>query len=182
MQHLLRWASLCAILAVLLGAGTNLAAAHDSAPLKTIKVRIGRYPMIVSYYSEPLGGQALLFSVEPEQPLEGEVRYEVTAVPGTLVDAVPVKAQMEPSPDHLGGAHGRVNLPVSGQWLLSVVVDGPLGVSYEDVPVLAGAPPAIPQWLGWTIGLVPLWSMLAFLIVRLRGTGRAGQHPAPGMP
>jgi hypothetical protein len=37
-----------------------------------------------------------------------------------------------------------------------------------DVPIIATAPPAIPDWLGWLIGLIPLYGLLIFLVM-LRG-------------
>ena len=168
-----RLLAVCGILFGLLLAGAGEAAAQGSAPIKTINVRIGPYPMIVSYYTEAHGGQPLVFSIAPEAGQPGPTSYQVTAVPGTLVNAVPVKAVLEDDPEHAGGVKGTVNLPVSGQWMLSIDVDGPLGPRYEDVPVLAGAPPAMPEWLGWLIGLVPVWAIVVFVLLRARGASRA---------
>jgi hypothetical protein len=160
------------VLVVLLGLATvsvGQAAAQESAPLKTIDVRIGPYDVTVSYYSEAEGGRPLIFSIAPKSAA-GELRYQVTAVPGTLVNAVPVKAELTPDLAHPAGVRGTVQLPVSGQWLLSIELDGPQGASFEDVPVLAAAPPALPEWIGWAIGLLPVWAIAGFVLAQaLRG-------------
>lgn len=170
-----RFLIVCGTLCALL---LNIASvsAHTDEPLRTVESRIGPYPMVIAYYSEPRGGQALVFSVEPTTNVPSDLRYTVTAIPGTTVDAVPVRARLLTTPDHPGGVEGSVHLPVSGQWLLQIEIAGPYGLSSEDVPVLAGAPPAIPQWLGWLIGLTPVWAMLTVVALgtrRASGTGRA---------
>ena len=50
-------------------------------------------------------------------------------------------------------------------WLFgfTIVVTGSAGRGEVSVPVLATAPPAIPLWLGWLIGFIPLAGLLAFL-------------------
>lgn len=150
----------CTLLSVVL---VGRAAAHDTAPLRTINVRVGQYPLVVSYYNAPRGGQALAFTIQPEATVSEALTYQVTAVPGTFVNAVPVKATLGSDLDRPNGVSGSVNLPVTGQWLLNIEVDGPRGASYEDVPVLVGPPPTIPMWLGWLIGLIPVWGIFGFL-------------------
>src|SRR5262245_37317086 len=95
-----RFLVLCSILCGLMLANGSIAAAQGNAPLKTIDLRAGPYPLRVSYYSEPRGGTPLIFSITPESEIAGELRYEVVAMPGTLVNAVPVKATLNADPDH----------------------------------------------------------------------------------
>jgi hypothetical protein len=169
-MRILRLLAICGILLGLTLTGAGRAAAQERTPLKTINVRIGPYPVTVSYYSEAQGGRALIFSIAPQVAPAGELRYQVTAVPGTLVNAVPVKATLSPDPEHASGVRGTVNLPVSGQWMLTIEIDGPLGSRSEDVPVLAAAAPAMPVWLGWAIGLLPIWAIVGFVLAQaLRG-------------
>ncbi len=178
-MRIFRLATVCGILLALILASAGRAAAQTSAPIKTIEVRIGPYPMIVSYYSAAQGGKPLLFSIAPQSGQPSALSYEVTAIPGTTVNAVPVQARLEPDPAHPGGVRGAVNLPVSGQWLLTVDIKGPNGLGNADVPILAGAPPAIPEWLGWMIGLLPAWLLISFVIWQLRRSraGAAGETP-----
>lgn len=152
------------LLIALLFAGLRPVFAHGEEPLRTVAARIGPYPVLVHYYSEPRGGQALLFSIEPQGILAGDFEYQVTAVPGTMVNAVPVTATFEPDPNHSGGIQGELYLPVSGQWLLQIDLEGPLGYGSADAPILAGAPPALPAWFGWLVGLIPVWVILGFIV------------------
>lgn len=144
------------------------AAAHDGQPLHTVFVQVSRYPMQVRYYTEARAGQILEFTIVPQVLITAPMHYKVSAVPGTFVNAVPVKATLEPDLDNPSGIAGRVNLPVQGQWLLSIEVEGPLGPAWGDAPILAEAPPAIPEWVGWMIGLLPVWAMLLFIGAQLR--------------
>lgn len=167
----------CGTLCGLLLLNVGWVSAHTGEPLRTVEKRIGMYPMQIAYYSQPRGGQALIFSVEPTAAITNNLRYTITAIPGTTVDAVPVRARLQTTPDHPGGVEGSVNLPVSGQWLLQIEVVGPYGQSSEDVPVLAGAPPTLPEWLGWLIGLTPVWAMLALVMIQARRASSAGRYP-----
>lgn len=162
-----RFLAVCGILLGLL-AGTTSAFAHSDAPLRTITARGGPYELDISYYNEPRGGAPLVFSVAPESALNGPMRYTITAIPGTTVEAVPVKATLEDDADRPGGVWGQVNLPVSGQWLLSIEINGPLGPAQLDAPIVASAPSAIPVWLGWLIGLLPVWAMIGYILAQTR--------------
>ncbi|HMA34563.1 MAG TPA: hypothetical protein VKY74_08785 [Chloroflexia bacterium] len=177
-----QWLSVMALLimaGLVLGApGPALAA--SGTPLKSFKVQMGPYPVTVNYYTEPKGGQALVFNIVPDQPVGGPMTYQVTAIPGTMVNAVPVKAVLQEEPGNPGGIAGRVNLPISGQWLLRLDSEGPAGPGFGDVPVLASAPPAMPEWLGWAIGLIPVWAILGFVLAQARRAGRPAAAPRPG--
>jgi hypothetical protein len=171
-----RFLLVCGILVGLQLMGVGLAAAQDSAPTKTLNIRLGPYPVSVSYYNEPMGGQALIFSVTPETELSEPITYNITAVPGTMVNAVPVKATWEADPAKPGAIRGQVNLPVSGQWVLFIEADGPLGRAAEDVPILAATRAAIPEWLGWMIGLLPVWALVGFILAQARAASRRLSH------
>lgn len=145
--------------------------AHGGEPLHTVTIQAGRYPIQIRYYTEARAGHILEFTIVPQIPITTALRYKVNAVPGTFVDAVPVTATLAPDLDNPSGIAGRVNLPVPGQWLLSIEVQGPFGPAWGDAPILAEAPPAIPEWAGWLIGLLPVWAMLLVIGVQLREHG-----------
>jgi hypothetical protein len=168
---------ICGILISMLLVGS--ASAHDTAPLRTINIRVGQYPLVVNYYNVPSAGQALEFTLQPEAALAAGLTYHVTAVPGMTVNAVPVKAVVQPDPDRPQYVSGRVNLPVTGQWLLNIEVNGPRGKSFEDVPILVGPPPVIPESLGWLIGLLPVWGILGFVGWQVRRGARSQHHLVP---
>ncbi len=175
MRNFRFWIICGTLLSVILGGNGY---AHTTQPLRTIAVRVGQYPLVVSYYNEPSAGQALEFSIQPEAEHTDALAYQVTAVPGTMVNAVPVAAVVQPDPDHPQEVSGSVNLPVTGQWLLNIEVDGPRGKSFADVPILAGPPPVIPEWLGWLIGLLPVWAIVGFIGWQTR-PGARRQHLLP---
>jgi hypothetical protein len=178
-MRIFRLLAVCGILFGLALLNTGRAAAQAAQPIRTIDVQIGAYQVVVGYYSEAEGGRPLIFSIAPREALAGDLRYQVSAVPGTLVNAVPVKATLASDPERAGGVRGSVSLPVSGQWMLSINIDGPLGSGFEDVPVLAAAPPALPEWLGWAIGLLPIWAIVGFVLAQaLRGRRQAATGQA----
>lgn len=164
-MHTLRTTLSLVIILLLTGAF-----AHSGEALRTTEARVGPYPIRIHYYSEPRGGNTLDFSIEPLQDVPGDLSYDITAVPGTTTNATSVKATLEPSPDHPNGVDGSVFIPVSGLWLLDISIGGPYGATDGYAPILAGAPPAIPFWAGWIIGLLPLGSLVFFWSVR------ASQH------
>jgi hypothetical protein len=158
--------------------GVGVASAHGEEPLNTLTLRAGPYPLVVEYFDEPRGGQELRFAIRPAQA-GGRLRYLVSAVPGMRVEAVPVRAALTADPDEPAGVHGRVALPVSGEWLLAVEVEGPLGPGSRDVPIVAGAPPAIPVEAGWAVGLLPLATTTALVVAwSRRETAAAAESPA----
>lgn len=166
---------LCSTLLAFVLAGASAVSAHDGNPMRSFTTRIGPYPVTVNYYNMPQAGEALLFDIVPTAGQVAATTYEVMAVPGTTVNAVPVRATIEADTHPASGVRGSVNLPVRGQLLLSITVDGPLGPSYDDVPVLAGTPPVIPEWFGWLIGLLPAWAMIGFIVMQMRRTNLS--HP-----
>lgn len=159
----------------LLSAGT--AAAHNGGPVRSYDVQIGPYPVTVNYYNEPRGGQVLRFTVVPKGKTTLS-QLTATAVPGTLVNAVPVKARILPDSDNAAALAGEVNLPVSGQWLLNLDATGALGPGMGDAPIVASSPAVMPEWMGWLIGLIPFWVMVGFLAAQARRATRLAVLPA----
>jgi hypothetical protein len=142
--------------------------AHEGEPEAVASARIGPYLVEVRYFAAPVGGRELPFEIVPAGRGPAPALYDVLAVPGPATNAVPVYAQMMVAPDH-AGAVGRVNLPVSGQWLLNIEVDGPLGPAGGEAAVLAAPPAAaMPTWLAWLVGLTPVWATVGFVLGRGR--------------
>jgi hypothetical protein len=71
--------------------------------------------------------------------------------------------QLSPDSDSKGVYKVNVTPPIRGGWLLHLTVSGPSGVVVGDIPINVEGPPAIPTWLGWTIGLLPLPILMAFI-------------------
>ena len=45
---------------------------------------------------------------------------------------------------------------------MHIVVSGSAGQGQAVIPITAVAPPAIPTWFAWNIGLLPLYGILIF--------------------
>jgi hypothetical protein len=140
---------------------------HGSTPARVVQVTAGPYPLTVSLYTDPANaGFALPFAIAPRQPTLGSLSFDVSSLPGQGVQATPVRASISPDVNTPGGVQGAAEITVQGPWTLHVVVNGPAGQGEVDVPVRATAPPGVPEWLGWGIGLLPLCGLLVFLLLQ----------------
>src|SRR4051812_41867509 len=162
-----------ALLALLAEIGFALTATmHGSTAARVIQVQAGAYPLTVSLYKDPAdAGFALPFAIAPQQPLAGTLIYNVSSEPGNDVDATPVRATLSPDAAVPNGVQGAAEITVRGDWELQIVVDGPSGQGIATVPITATAPPPIPVWMGWLIGLIPLYALLAFVLLQRRRKG-----------
>src|SRR5215467_2692170 len=146
-----------------------LATMHGSSPARIDNVTAGPYRLQVSLYDYPANaGFALPFAIAPQAPAHGPLTYSVSSIPGHGVHATPVRASFNPDQNTPGGIQGNAEITVHGQWSLHITVAGPAGQGVVDVPVVATALPAIPSWLGWFLGLIPVYGIFAFLLVQRR--------------
>jgi len=160
----------------LLAVGADLtysivATTHGRTPVRTVRAQAGPYPLIVSLYADPArAGYALPFAVAPAQPVDGMLSYQVTSVPSHGdVSATAVRATISPDALVHNGIQGDAEITVQGRWTLQITVTGPAGTSQATVPLIATTvAPAIPGWLAWLIGSLPLSALLVFLLVSRR--------------
>ena len=96
-------------------------------------------------------------------------------MPGPGLHATAIHGSVTPDPQVAGGVQGTVEITVKGQWYLHIVVNGPSGQAEIFVPVTATAPPAIPKWLGWSIGFIPLYGLIGFLVIQRNQNHRRQQ-------
>jgi hypothetical protein len=168
LQRLLLLVGVVALLVVLIELGFSVAATtHGSTPVRIVHVDAGPYPLTVNLYKDPANaGYALPFSIAPQQGISGTLTYDVFSVPAHGIHATPVRAGLSPDANVHNGVQGTAEITVQGNWTLQITVTGPSGTSVADVPIVATAPPAIPLWLGWLIGLIPIYGLLAFLLTQ----------------
>ncbi len=142
------------------------ATTHGSTPARVVQVQAGPYPLTVSLYTYPAhASYALPFAVAPQRSLSGTLTYDVSSVPDPSdVPATPVRASLSPDPNAHNGVQGDAEITVQGKWALDIVVTGSAGRGEASVPITATAPPAIPTWLGWVIGFIPLYGLFVFLL------------------
>ncbi len=171
LQRLLLVVGVIALAALLIELGISIAATtHSSTAARVVHVQAGPYPLTVSLYKDPANaGYALPFAISSTKPLF----YDVTTNPHTKVTATAIHASINPDVNNKNEVQGTAEITVRGDWLLHIVASGPQGKGMADVPIVATAPPPIPQWLGWLIGgIVPLGSLFLFLFLQ-----RAGKLP-----
>lgn len=150
-----------------------LATMHGSAPARIDNVIAGPYRLKVSLYDYPANaGFALPFAIAPQPRMRGPLTFSVSSIPGRGVHATPVRASFNPDPNTPGGVQGNAEITVHGLWSLHITVAGPAGQGVVDVPVVATALPAIPSWLGWFLGLIPVYGICGFLLVQRGWKGR----------
>ncbi len=167
-QQLLLALGIVALIA--LGVEITLAIAatqHGPTPAKIIQLDAGPYPLTVSFYTYPAqAGFALPFAIAPQHAIAGALTYSVTSVPAQGIHATPVRASFSPDPHTPNGVQGAAEITVRGQWYLAITVTGPQGQGVAYAPVTVTALPAIPVWLGWLIGMIPLYGLIAFFIIQ----------------
>lgn len=176
LQRLLLLVGVAALLVVLIELGFSVAATtHGSTPARVVHVNAGPYPLTVNLYKDPANaGYALPFSIAPQQGIN-TLTYDVFSVPAHGIHATPVRAGLSPDANVHNGVQGTAEITVQGDWTLRITVTGPSGTSAAEVPITATAPPAIPLWLGWLIGLIPIYGLLAFLLSQ-RGKKHTGAN------
>lgn len=157
-----------------------LATTHGSTPARVVQAQAGPYRLQVSLSTYPAhASYALPFAVAPAQVVEGTLTYQISSVPASDVPATAVRATFSSDPAVRNGVLGDAEITVQGEWMLQINVLGPAGAFQTAVPILATAPPAVPLWLGWLIGGVPLCGLLAFFLVLRRRERRQGGTAAP---
>ncbi|MEO8953905.1 MAG: hypothetical protein ABI396_06180 [Ktedonobacteraceae bacterium] len=140
---------------------------HGNTPAKVEHVTAGPYHLKVSLYKYPANaGFALPFAIAPEQPMQGTLTYDVTSLPGEGLHATAVHGSVSSDPNTPNGVQGTAEITVQGPWGLAITVKGLAGQGEVVVPIAATAPPAIPDWLGWLIGFIPLYGLLVFLLLQ----------------
>jgi hypothetical protein len=136
---------------------------HGNLPAKVVQVNAGPYQLAVSLYKNPANaGFALPFSIAPRQPTQRNLTFDVSSIPTGTIPAKEVHGSFSQDAN-TGGIQGDAEITVQGPWLLQITV---------NVPITATAPPALPDWLGWPIGLIPLYGLLVFLVMQ-RGKKKA---------
>ena len=142
------------------------ATTHGSTPARVVQVQAGPYPLTVSLYTYPAhASYALPFTIAPRQYASGPLTYEVSSIPDPSdVPVTPVRTSLSPDPNVPGGVQGAAEITVQGMWALDIIVTGSAGQGEASVPITATAPPAIPTWLGWVIGFIPLYGLVVFLL------------------
>lgn len=140
-----------------------LASTIHGAPVRFVETTAGEYPLKVAFYTDPINaGDAIPFAIASASDTQGTLRYTVTATPGLGVSGTLTQSSMSTQQSTPYGTPGNIMFVTRGNWTMHIVVSGPAGQGQADIPITAVAPPAMPTWLAWNIGLLPLYGLLIF--------------------
>ncbi len=160
-----------------------LASTIHGAPVRFIEATAGPYHLKLALYNDPINaGDAIPFNIAVAPGTRGPLTYQVTASPGPDLPAGSSLAQGDVNTQQNTpyGVQGSITLVTRGSWTLNVVINGPAGQGKVAIPLTAVALPAIPTWLAWSIGLLPVYGLLIFWVIQTRHVAqkRPGDGPA----
>lgn len=143
---------LCGVLFFLSMPATALA---SGKPARSETLTAGPYTIVVGLSADPpIVDQDFTLTIS---------NHEALSLSGTLIaqpvfgtDAIPVHTPLTQNNGNTGVLTGTLHLVVRGAWNVIVNVNGPRGRGSADIAVTVTAPNAMPAWLGWIIGLLPL--------------------------
>jgi hypothetical protein len=137
--------------------------AGGASPLAMQNAEIGPYHLLLSFYSLPRAGQELNMTIESGIPGMSVQFSQSVLNPAKGTDGNTIAVTITPDNEAPGVYDVHVTPPVQGRWLLHLQVTGSSGIVPGDIPINVGGPPAIPTWLGWLIGLLPLPLLIIFI-------------------
>ncbi len=132
-----------------------IALASSGKPARTQAFTVGPYTVVVDFSeSPPIVGQdyTLTISNHAALPLTGTL----IAQPVFGTDAIPVHTALTQVDGNTHMLTGTLHLVVRGAWTIIMDLNGPHGHGSASFNVTVTAPNAMPAWLGWIIGLLPL--------------------------
>lgn len=148
-----------------------LASSLHGSPVRFIKAQAGPYPLTLALYSDSIqAGDVIPFAiaVAPVAGTQGSLTYQVTANPGPGVPAQLSQGDVNAQQSTPYGVPGSITLVTRGQWVLHIVLNGTPGRGEAAIPLAVVSLPAIPAWLAWNIGVLPVYGLLFFWITQLR--------------
>jgi hypothetical protein len=154
-----------------------LASTIHGAPVRFIDAQAGPYRLKLALYDDPItAGDAIPFAIAVAPGIRGPITYQVTASPGPGVPASLAQGDVNTQQSTPDGVPGSITLVTRGPWTLHIVISGSPGRGEAAIPLTAVAPPAIPTWLAWNIGLLPVYGLLLFWVGQARRV--AASRPA----
>ena len=175
---------LCAVVALIV-TGVSfyqivLSSTIHGAPVRFIDAQAGPYAFKLALYNDPINaGDAIPFAIAVPPGTQGPLTYQVTASPGPGVPGSSLaQGDINTQQSTPYGVPGSITLVTQGSWTLHVVITGPAGRGEAALPLTAVTFPAIPAWLAWNIGLLPLYGLLIFWVVQSQYTGKTRKMQA----
>jgi hypothetical protein len=169
--------ALIGALALLFGTAAPALAYDPVNIVHTERIQVGPYGMTVGFSTWPLRAmQSLDFTFMPDGGIDGKSgRLAMTAGwqggRGQLLVRHPRKREV-------WGLDVR-SLPTAGDWTFKFTVDGPAGHGEGQLAGLKVLEqPGPPMGLSWAISTIPLFGLIALIVVAWRRTRRPAAVPA----
>ncbi len=127
----------------------------SNKPARSETLTAGPYTIVVDFSEDPpIVDQNFTLTIHTHD--NTHVSGSLLAQPGPGTDAIPAHAPLTPNAGNLYVLTGTLHLVVRGAWNILVNLNGPRGRGTASLSVTVTAPNAMPPWLGWIIGLLPL--------------------------
>ncbi|GAA3136807.1 hypothetical protein [Streptosporangium carneum] len=150
-------------------------------PVETVhteRVQAGPYSLTVGYSTWPLRALSSLdFTFTPDGGIDGK-RGVLTLV-GPDGSEERARLARHPRKREVWGLD-TFAVPSEGNWVLRFTVDGPAGRGEGRTASIPTLPqPGPPLALSWAVGTVPLWALVALIVVAWRRTGPGRRDGLP---
>ncbi len=145
----------CGLLALLFLLATSTTVLASGKPARSETLTAGPYTIIVGVSNDPpIVDQDFTVTVSNRAGIT--LSGTLIAQPGPGTDAIPAHIPLISGGGNSHLLTGTLHLVVRGAWHIIVNVNGPRGRGSANLDVTVTAPNAMPPWLGWIIGLLPL--------------------------
>jgi hypothetical protein len=153
---------------LMLGLAAPVSAYEPVHTVHTERVQAGPYGLTVGFSKWPIRAQQSLdFTFVPDGGLDG--KSGTVSMVGPVAVRRPVENMARhPRKREVWGLDIRA-VPAPGDWTLKFAVNGPAGQGVGQTrPLTVLDQPGPPFALSWAIGTIPLWGMIAMLVVAWR--------------
>lgn len=156
--------------ALLLGLAAPALAFEPVNVVHTEKVQAGPYDLTIGFSTWPVKAmQSLDFTFAPEDGITGKKGTLTFLRDGVEEDGDPLARH--PRKRDVWGLDIHA-LPEPGTWSLRFDVDGPAGTGTGELKNLqVMEQPGPPMGLSWAISTIPLFGLVAFIVIAWRRTG-----------
>ncbi|MEV8633089.1 hypothetical protein AB0395_15660 [Streptosporangium sp. NPDC051023] len=170
--------ALLAAIGLVLAAATPALAYPPVETVHTERVQVGPYGMTVGFSTWPLRAmQSLDFTFVPDGGISGKGGSVTLIGPDGRDQRSPLARH--PRKREVWGLD-TVSVPTEGNWVFTFTVDGPSGRGEGRTAAFSALPqPGPPLALSWAVGTIPLWALVALIVVAWRRTGPGRRDGLP---
>ncbi|TCO48150.1 hypothetical protein [Actinocrispum wychmicini] len=169
--------ALLSALGLMLGAAAPALAYDPVNIVHTERVQVGPYGMTVGFSTWPVKAmQSLDFTFMPDDGIDGKSGYLSMSTGERSGRGQPLARH--PRKRDVWGLDVR-SLPSAGDWTFKFTIDGPAGQATGQLTGLKVMDqPGPPLGLSWAISTIPLFGLIALIVVAWRRTRRHAVVPA----